>query len=103
SVLVLAAIGLCHAVVTRSKDALLLVLWLGAAVGSVMFITRAVGPVRYGLYMMPPLIGPPALPTPPRLLPPPPPTYCPLRVSASPSDAHVIAALDIPLSRAPGY
>lgn len=55
--LVLAGIGLVTVAVRRDRQALLLVLWLAAALMSVVLVTRAIEPVRYGVYLMPPLIG----------------------------------------------
>lgn len=57
SMLVLAAIGLLRIVILRARPALILVCWLAAAMASVMLVTRAIGPERYGVYMMPPVIG----------------------------------------------
>ena len=57
SMLVLAAIGLLRIVIFRERPALILVCWLAAAMASVMLVTRAIGPERYGVYMMPPVIG----------------------------------------------
>ena len=57
SVLALAAIGLIRAMLARDRQALLFVLWLGASLASVMFVTRAVEPARYGVYLMPAVIA----------------------------------------------
>jgi hypothetical protein len=57
TVLVLAAIGFARIVVRRERQALMLALWLAVALASVALVTRAIEPVRYGVYLMPPLIG----------------------------------------------
>jgi hypothetical protein len=57
TLLVLAAIGFVRVAVRRERQALLLVLWLAVALMSVVLVTRSVEPVRYGVYLMPPLIG----------------------------------------------
>jgi hypothetical protein len=56
-VLGLAALGLAKVIVQRDRRALVLLLWLAAALASLVFVTRAVEPPRYGIYLMPPLIG----------------------------------------------
>ena len=56
SMLLLAGLGLARIVIQRDRRGLLLIAWLGAAMASVAFVTRGVEPVRYGIYMLPPLM-----------------------------------------------